>query len=162
MEQQFKNWVASLGDKLLEAKEQSFILMNTEMQIAFMFIGKEISKSRFKKEKEKNFYKDLAKEFENRFSKTLIFEEDNLHYIEKFYELYKGEQNGEELTHSSILIFASTYLGLISWPHQKEIIDAVNGDSDMAKRFMSKTIENNWSLKQLKEYIEKQKGCKTK
>ena len=155
MKQNFKNWVDSLGEIIIKARFQTFYLLNTEMQIAFMFIGKELSESKFKKEEGMNFYKNLAEEYEKRFSKSDIFEENNLTYIEKFYILYKGVLQGNELTYSNISNFATMYFALIPWTHQKEIIDASQGNLEKAKKLMNKTIENSWSLAQLKEYIRK-------
>ena len=155
MEQNFKNWVDSLGEIMIKARFQTFYLINTEMQIAFMFIGKELSESKFKKEEGINFYKKLAEECEKSFSMSTIFEEKNLQYIEKFYILYKGVLEEKELTYSNISGFATMYFALIPWTHQKEIIDASQGNLEKAKKLMNKTIENSWSLAQLKEYIQK-------
>ena len=155
MEQNFKNWVDSLGEIIIKARFQTFYLINTEMQIAFMFIGRELSESKFKKEKGINFYKKLAEECEKSFSMSDIFEENNLPYIEKFYTLYKSVLQGKELTYSNISSFAAMYFALIPWTHQKEIIDASEGNFEKAKKLMNKTIENSWSLAQLREYIRK-------
>ena len=129
------------------------------MQIAFMFIGKAICESKFKKDQ---LYKDMEREFEKTFSHTLMFEEENLKYMEKFYELYKPAIINNELTRENILLFATEYFAFISWSYQKVIIDASDGDFNKAKEIMNKIIGNDWSLGNLKKYVSKETKGKHK
>ena len=89
MEQQFKEWVASLVKTYKQSQIAAAIKVNGEMLLNNYIIGKEIHESIFIKKYGDYFFTDLSEELKTRIPDKLNFSIENLEDIEKFYILYK-------------------------------------------------------------------------
>ena len=89
MEQKFIEWIASIKKNYQQSQIKAAIKVNSNL-IAFYFqLGKEISKSDFKREYGNSFFKTMSDELKKSMPKSSGFSIENLRYIERFYIIYK-------------------------------------------------------------------------
>lgn len=148
MEQQFKEWVASLIKTYKQSQIAAAIKVNGEMLLNNYIIGKEIHESIFFKKYGDYFFTNLSEELKTRIPDKLNFSVENLQDIEKFYLLYKD-------VFSEFL----DLLVIVPWTNHKHIVNACS-DYKEALFYVQQIIDKEWSetelLKQLAKKEKKQ------
>ena len=133
MEQNFKDWVATLTGKYKRAQIKASIRVNSELIAYYFELGREINRTSFKKKYGTKFFENLSRELRKELSDAKGFSIENLRYVEKFYILYKN---------ISQQLVGKLYF--VPWGHHRYIIDKCK-DIDKALFYVNKIIENNWS-----------------
>ena len=147
MEQEFKEWVASLVKTYKQSQITAAIKVNGEMLLNNYIIGKEIHESIFNKKYGDYFFTNLSEELKTRIPDKLNFSVENLEDIEKFYLLYKD-------VFSEFL----DLLAIVPWTNHKHIVKACS-DYKEALFYVQKIIEDQWSEEDLvKQLAKKEKN----
>ena len=112
MEQNFKDWVATLTGKYKRAQIKASIRVNSELIAYYFELGREINRTSFKKKYGTKFFENLSRELRKELSDAKGFSIENLRYVEKFYILYKN---------ISQQLVGKLYF--VPWGHHRYIID---------------------------------------
>ena len=157
MENNYKNWLATIKDKVRTAQIKVGIAANKELISFYWDLGKNISEELQREEWGSKVIAKLSKDLSKEFPEIKGFSETNLRYIKLFYEYFSSEsieqfvihhQLGDELSKDQLgsvrQQFTINFVGQIPWRHIVEILTKVKEFNEVLF-YVRKTLENNWS-----------------
>ena len=144
MDKKFIEWVATLSKIYRQTQIKAAVKVNSELISFYFNLGKEISKSNFKKAYGSQFYKKLSEALRKEIPKGTGFSTQNLRYCESFYKYYKKIfQQPVGKLETELITFEK--LTLIPWGHHICIIEKCSNDCNKAIFYINKIINNGWS-----------------
>lgn len=180
LDDNYKNWITSLKDKIRSAQLKAAIAVNVEMIMLYWDIGKSI----VEKQKEYNWgtnaIEQIAKDLKLELPEVSGFSQSNLYVMRRFYLFYKdsklvhqasGQLQDNDFQSNIILQQAAVNLndklvqqpvGLITqqnilckipWWHHQVILTKCKNEVE-ATFYIQQTIQNNWSRNVLQIQIE--------
>ena len=157
MENNYKNWLATIKDKVRTAQIKVGIAANKELISFYWDLGKNISEELQREKWGSKVIAKLSKDLSKEFPEIKGFSETNLRYIKLFYEYFSSQsieqfvihhQLGDELSKDQLSSvrqqFTINFVGQIPWRHIVEILTKVKEFNEVLF-YVRKTLENNWS-----------------
>lgn len=158
----YKEWVLDVAGRFRKSQIKAAMKVNDEMLRFYWTLGRDISCMHSKAGYGSSFYKSVSVDLHDIFPDIHSFSITNLKYMQYFYELYpesrispqlevkfKTQENRPQLGDDS-----GTEIFSIPWGHQKLLIDKCKGDTERAKFYVQKTLENNWSRAVLLNFLD--------
>lgn len=145
MEQKNYDFVGLIVKERNKARLKATYEINYEMYSFFAYFGKEVSNSPFKKKYGDDFYRITSESLlADNPEPSLIFSEENIKRIEKFYCFFEPEIESNQ---SIISTFA-----YLPWEDICLIIEKCKSISE-ALFYVKETITNGWSNKAIRKAI---------
>jgi predicted nuclease of restriction endonuclease-like (RecB) superfamily len=167
----YKNWIASLKDKIRSAQIKAAIAVNSEMIILYWEIGKSIVEAQATQQWGAKVIEQMAKDLKLELPEVSGFSQSNLYVMRRFYLFYKDSQlvhqaseqlqdndfqldiilqqaavklNNELVQQPAGLITEQNILCKIPWWHHQVILTKCKNEPQ-ATFYIQQTIQNNWS-----------------
>lgn len=171
LDDNYKNWIASLKDKIRSAQLKAAIAVNAEMIILYWEIGKSIVEAQATQQWGAKVIEQMAKDLKLELPEVSGFSQSNLYVMRRFYLFYKDSQlvhqAGEQLQNNDFqldiilqqaavklnnelvqqpagLITEQNILCKIPWWHHQVILTKCKNEAQ-ATFYIQQTIQNNWS-----------------
>ena len=147
IDKEYADWIQSVGNRFKSTQIKAARKVNQEMLYFYWLLGKDIVDMHAESRWGSKFYSSLSNDLALAIPGQKSFSPTNLKYMTYFYQLY-----------SEIRPQPVDELCMVPWGHHRYIIDKCKGDAEKAIFYIRKTIENNWSIRNLhcggKSYIE--------
>lgn len=171
LDNNYKNWISSLKDKIRSAQLKAAIAVNVEMIMLYWEIGKSIVEAQATQQWGTKVIEQMAKDLKLELPEVSGFSQSNLYVMRRFYLFYKdsqlvhqagGQLQGNDFQSNIILQQAAVNLndklvqqpvGLITqqnilckipWWHHQVILTKCKNEAE-AIFYIQQTIINNWS-----------------
>jgi predicted nuclease of restriction endonuclease-like (RecB) superfamily len=171
LDDNYKNWIASLKDKICSAQIKAAIAVNAEMIILYWEIGKSIVEAQATQQWGAKVIEQMAKDLKLELPEVSGFSQSNLYVMRRFYLFYKDSQlvhqaseqlqdndfqldiilqqaavklNNELVQQPAGLITEQNILCKIPWWHHQVILTKCKNEPQ-ATFYIQQTIQNNWS-----------------
>lgn len=142
--------------QMLEKIKQSYqdgqlkaaVSVNSEMLRFYYSLGEEIISLKAESRWGSGFYKKLSSDLQKEIPNVKGLSVTNLKYMKKFYEMYSPLNRPQLVDDLRISQSSGNFDKIFSipWGHQRYIMDRCEGDLNKAFFFISKTLENSWSM----------------
>lgn len=141
---EYKNWILSIKDKILEAQTRASFTVNAEMLQLYWEIGNSILEAQYHKGWGAMVVDNLSKDLKRDFPHTSGFSVRNLKYMRSFAKEYPDfpivqvslAQNKKELVQVS--------LAQISWYHHITLLSKIKNVRERVF-YINETAKNEWS-----------------
>ncbi len=168
MDQEYKDWVISLKNRIRSSQLKASVSVNTEMILLYWEIGKSIYEKQAINKWGAKIVENLAHDLKKEFADTNGFSRSNLYAMRKFYLFYKrsaivhqsgGFFQGTDKVANTIVLQAGgllpqdSVLAKVPWRHHIAILTACK-TIDEALFYIRQTIDNNWSRNVLELQLE--------
>lgn len=145
----YQEWLRNIKARLQQSQVKAFLKVNNEMLRFYWSLGRDIVSMNVEQHWGKGFFNRLSLDLKEEFPNLKGFSVTNLKYMKRWYLFYYQYfkiryQVGNEFPE---------VLGKIPWRHHTEILRRTESVEE-ALFYIEKTIEDNWSRRQLEDYIE--------
>ncbi len=150
---QYKNWLADIKQRIKQAQIKAAVKVNAELINVYWQLGKEIIEKQETANWGDALIEQLSKDLCSEFPYMKGFSKTNLFYIRRWYLFYKEgfeklPQLVAQLANNNQLLSSTEILpqlvAQIPWGHNREIITKCT-DAHEALFYLQKTVQNNWS-----------------
>jgi len=142
---EYRSWIAELKRRYRVTQIKAAMSVNTALLEYYWNLGKDISE-RYADAAAygMGFFDHLSADMKSAMPGADGFSPRNLRYCQRFYELYKSEENLPQLV---------AELVRIPWGHHRFIIDKCSDCPAKALFYVRRTIQNEWSRDSLLNWI---------
>lgn len=144
----YKEWLESIASHFKASQIKAASKVNQEMLKFYWFLGKEISEKYPGKKRNASFFKVLSNDLSRKIPGVKGFSENNLRYIQHFYELYLPQVVEDKKSVIDNRIFQ------VPWGHHRFLIDKCKKNQKKALFFIEKIFENGWSRNILLNFLD--------
>ena len=142
----YRAWINDLRKRYCAAQAKAAVSVNSALLGFYWNLGKDISeKYATTQYYGSRFFECVSKDLTDSLGNARGLSVVNVRYSQRFYELYAGLQNLQQVVEELVRV---------PWGHHSRIIDACKGDAKKAMFYVRATLEHGWSRSELEDEID--------